>query len=183
MQSCISTLRSSSARAPPGAIATSGPLSMPSCRYTMPRASTQPPSPKSPLVEDAMVRWAPVAMFHRSSRLPQVYRDWPWSAAPRMFSPRIVARGSCAGASIAKVRKRTACRMQLAILSGGVRTLRDLTELLTNDRASVPMDRAALDIARLEYPDLDPEPWIRRLDEIATEIGAMAGPGANGRAF
>ena len=61
--------------------------------------------------------------------------------------------------------------------------MRDLTELLTNDRASVPLDRAALDIARLEYPDLDPEPWIRRLDEIATEIGAMAGPGANGRAF
>jgi regulator of sirC expression with transglutaminase-like and TPR domain len=61
--------------------------------------------------------------------------------------------------------------------------LRDLTELLTNDRASVPLDRAALDIARLEYPSLDPEPWLRRLDDIAAEVGTIAGPGANGLAF
>jgi regulator of sirC expression with transglutaminase-like and TPR domain len=100
-----------------------------------------------------------------------------------MFPPGIVAKGFCAGASIAMERKRTAFRMQLAILNGGAWTLRDLTELLTNDRATITLDRASLDIARLEYPGLDPEPSIRRLDEIASEIEALSGPGANGRAF
>ena len=61
--------------------------------------------------------------------------------------------------------------------------MRDLTELLTNLRPAVTLDRAALDIARLEYPDLDPEPWIQRLDAIAAEIGRRVRSTAPGEEF
>ncbi len=61
--------------------------------------------------------------------------------------------------------------------------MRDLTDLLTKHRSAVTLDRAALDIARLEYPDLDPELWIQVLDSLAEEIGVLAGSAASGPAF
>jgi regulator of sirC expression with transglutaminase-like and TPR domain len=48
---------------------------------------------------------------------------------------------------------------------------------------SMTLDRAALELARVEYPALDPEPWIQRLDAIAAEIGGKAPAAASGRAF
>ncbi len=54
--------------------------------------------------------------------------------------------------------------------------MRDLLELLTAKRPAVPLDRAALDIARIEYPDLDPEPWVARLDAMAARVAQIAGP-------
>lgn len=61
--------------------------------------------------------------------------------------------------------------------------MRHLTDLLRGDRPAVTLDRAALDIARLEYPDLNPEPWVERLDAIAAEIGRRIGPAAPGEEF
>jgi regulator of sirC expression with transglutaminase-like and TPR domain len=61
--------------------------------------------------------------------------------------------------------------------------LRDLTDLLTNDESDATLDRAALDIARIEYPDLDPDPWLRILDDIAMEVAARAGDLADNRRF
>lgn len=61
--------------------------------------------------------------------------------------------------------------------------MRDLTDLLTNPRSTVTLDRAALDIAQLEYPNLDPKPWIQRLDAIAAEIEQRTGPSATGPEF
>jgi regulator of sirC expression with transglutaminase-like and TPR domain len=61
--------------------------------------------------------------------------------------------------------------------------VRDLTDLLTNDESEVTLDRAALDIARLEYPDLDPFPWLRILDDIAVEIAARTGDIEDNRRF
>ncbi|MGZ4819665.1 MAG: SirB1 family protein [Terriglobales bacterium] len=44
----------------------------------------------------------------------------------------------------------------------------------------IPLDRAALTIARTEYPDLDFEPYLRRLGELATRVtgrlSRIAGP-------
>lgn len=59
----------------------------------------------------------------------------------------------------------------------------DLDALLTRERAAITLDRAALEIAAIEYPGLDPEPSIRRLDAIASDIEAAAGPGASGAEF
>ncbi len=61
--------------------------------------------------------------------------------------------------------------------------MRDLTDLLTNPRSTVTLDRAALDIAQFEYPDLDPGPWIQRLDTIAAEIDALCGRSGSGEQF
>jgi regulator of sirC expression with transglutaminase-like and TPR domain len=61
--------------------------------------------------------------------------------------------------------------------------LRDLTDLLTNDESEATLDRAALDIARIEYPDLDPTPWLRILDDIAVEVAARAGDLEDNRRF
>ena len=48
--------------------------------------------------------------------------------------------------------------------------MRELSDLLTNEDSAVPLDVAALQIARLEYPDLDPQPWTEQLDHMALEI-------------
>jgi regulator of sirC expression with transglutaminase-like and TPR domain len=61
--------------------------------------------------------------------------------------------------------------------------VRDLTDLLTNPRSTVTLDRAALDIAQIEYPELDPEPWLQRLETMALEIGQQAGRSASGPEF
>jgi regulator of sirC expression with transglutaminase-like and TPR domain len=45
----------------------------------------------------------------------------------------------------------------------------------------IDLARAALVVARLEYPDLSPAPYLRRLDELATASGRHARPAARGR--
>lgn len=61
--------------------------------------------------------------------------------------------------------------------------MRDLTDLLSKRRSTTTLDRAALDIARLEYPGLEAAPWISVLDTLATEVNGIAGPLADGHEF
>jgi regulator of sirC expression with transglutaminase-like and TPR domain len=50
-----------------------------------------------------------------------------------------------------------------------------LRELLTTGSPSVTLDVAALDLARIEHPGLDPAPWLRELDHLAFQIAERAG--------
>jgi regulator of sirC expression with transglutaminase-like and TPR domain len=61
--------------------------------------------------------------------------------------------------------------------------VRDVSDLLSNDESRAGLDRAALDIARLEYPDLDPDPWLRVLDDLAFQIADLAGDLTDSRRF
>ena len=45
------------------------------------------------------------------------------------------------------------------------------------------LDRAALEIASLEYPDLQPEPWLAVLDAHASALAARVAPNAAGIDF
>ncbi len=56
-------------------------------------------------------------------------------------------------------------------------------ELLRANDLSAGLDKVALDIARLEYPNLDPTPWLRLLDDIAFEIAARTGDLGDNRRF
>ncbi len=47
----------------------------------------------------------------------------------------------------------------------------------------VTLDRAALELAAIEYPGLNPEPYLRLLDSYAAELGRRVTPGAGGPAF
>ena len=58
-----------------------------------------------------------------------------------------------------------------------------LRELLSIERSSVTLDRAALDLAAIEFPDLDPAPWLRELDRIALAIADRAPSLDGGRSF
>ena len=49
-----------------------------------------------------------------------------------------------------------------------------LRELLTQANSQVSLDRAALELARIEHPDLDPLPWQRQLDELALLVADRA---------
>ena len=49
--------------------------------------------------------------------------------------------------------------------------------------ASVTLDAAALELARIEYPSLDPGPSLAALDQIATELGARLTPECGGAGF
>lgn len=61
--------------------------------------------------------------------------------------------------------------------------MRELLDLLTNEDSTVPLDVAALQIARLEYPDLDSRPWIEQLDRMAFEIANRVSDLSDGAAF
>ena len=49
--------------------------------------------------------------------------------------------------------------------------MNELRELLRQDALAVPLDIAALQIANIEYPDLDVEPFVTLLDSHAREFG------------
>jgi regulator of sirC expression with transglutaminase-like and TPR domain len=61
--------------------------------------------------------------------------------------------------------------------------VRELIQLLENADARVPLDVAALQIARLEFPDLNPKPWLALLDSHAAELGRRVPKSANGEKF
>ncbi|MEJ2207370.1 MAG: transglutaminase-like domain-containing protein [Gemmatimonadota bacterium] len=66
-------------------------------------------------------------------------------------------------------------------------TLRDeLTAVLRTD-GPVDLGRGALTIARIGHPDLDPTPWLERLDALAAELGpsvvSAGGPADRARAL
>jgi regulator of sirC expression with transglutaminase-like and TPR domain len=51
------------------------------------------------------------------------------------------------------------------------------------DQQEGRLDVAALEIASIETPDLDPEPFLAVLDKIASEIAARLPPSCDGREF
>ncbi|MBK9166167.1 MAG: transglutaminase family protein [Bryobacterales bacterium] len=59
--------------------------------------------------------------------------------------------------------------------------MRPLAELLAG-RTVLTLDRAALLVATLEHPGLDPEPWVQLLDSHAAELGGRI-QAADGEAF
>jgi regulator of sirC expression with transglutaminase-like and TPR domain len=55
-----------------------------------------------------------------------------------------------------------------------------LVDLLAGRRDDLQLDRAALLLARVEYPDLEIEPYIRMLDGYAVELAGRLGECSNG---
>ncbi len=58
-----------------------------------------------------------------------------------------------------------------------------LRDLLARRPARIELDRAALAIARFEYPDLDPAISIAQLDRFAADIACRAGDLSDGERF
>ena len=50
--------------------------------------------------------------------------------------------------------------------------MQPLLDLLTGYSEEPGLDRAALEVARIEYPSLDPEPFVGTLDSYARELSA-----------
>ena len=49
--------------------------------------------------------------------------------------------------------------------------------------SNVTLDAAALDLAAIEFPSLDPAPWLATLDQIAAELGMRLAPEGGGLRF
>ena len=58
-----------------------------------------------------------------------------------------------------------------------------LLELLQGRSDSVELDGAALELAGIEHPGLDPKPYLDLLDSHAAELAGRLGKRADGRAF
>lgn len=58
-----------------------------------------------------------------------------------------------------------------------------LLDLLGRRSSTIELDRAALEIARIEYPDLDPVPYIRQLDDYASAIADRTHDLSDGERF
>ncbi len=58
-----------------------------------------------------------------------------------------------------------------------------LIELLARHNEDVPLDVAALELARVEFPDLDVSPWISLLDSYANELSERIRPFDSGETF
>jgi regulator of sirC expression with transglutaminase-like and TPR domain len=58
-----------------------------------------------------------------------------------------------------------------------------LLDLLTGRDDSLDLDRAALELARIQYPDLDPEPFLALLDSYAFELSHRLPESSNGAAY
>ncbi len=61
--------------------------------------------------------------------------------------------------------------------------VRELIQLLENADGRVALDLAALQIARVEFPDLRPEPWLALLDSHAAELALRVPVAAGGEEF
>jgi len=59
----------------------------------------------------------------------------------------------------------------------------ELTELLARHRDDVPLDLAALQLASIEFPDLEPEQFLALLDSHAAELGGRVNRSAAGPEF
>jgi regulator of sirC expression with transglutaminase-like and TPR domain len=62
-------------------------------------------------------------------------------------------------------------------------TMDVLLPLLSGTDYSMDLDRAALSLARIEYPGLDPRPFLDILDSHASELARRVRPEDHGRAF
>lgn len=58
-----------------------------------------------------------------------------------------------------------------------------LRKLFVDRDPSVALDRAVLGLARLEFPDLDPDPFLEILDSHARELLELVDPSAPGEEF
>ncbi len=58
-----------------------------------------------------------------------------------------------------------------------------LLAALADERSCVPLDVAALELAQIEYPELDHEPSLRTLDLIASNVAGRISPEAGGPDF
>jgi regulator of sirC expression with transglutaminase-like and TPR domain len=58
-----------------------------------------------------------------------------------------------------------------------------LLDLLTGRSEEPGLDRAALELARIEYPSLDPEPFVGILDSYARELSARLAGRAGGSGY
>ncbi|HEX4168899.1 MAG TPA: tetratricopeptide repeat protein [Bryobacteraceae bacterium] len=58
-----------------------------------------------------------------------------------------------------------------------------LLDALRDDRSTVPLDLAALEIAGIEFPGLDLDAAVFRLDNLAEQIGSQLTPNASGLDF
>ena len=58
-----------------------------------------------------------------------------------------------------------------------------LRQVLAEDGGRVRMDRAALDLATIHFPDLEPEPFLDRLNDLASALGDRLRNFNDGRDF
>ncbi|MBI3680161.1 MAG: hypothetical protein HY235_07160, partial [Acidobacteria bacterium] len=58
-----------------------------------------------------------------------------------------------------------------------------LLDLLAKHNEDVPMDVAALELARIEFPDLEIDPWIALLDSYASELGERVSSNDDGPTY
>jgi len=63
------------------------------------------------------------------------------------------------------------------------RETQSLLDLLGRRSTSMDLDRAALEIARIEYPGLDSRPYVQQLDDYASAIADRARDLSDGRNF
>src|SRR5262249_60427226 len=65
-------------------------------------------------------------------------------------------------------------------VGGGVMSrLRDEFATLVAAGERTDLARAALEIARIGYPTLEPDPWLQRLDALAAAVRPRLVPGAS----
>jgi regulator of sirC expression with transglutaminase-like and TPR domain len=62
-------------------------------------------------------------------------------------------------------------------------TVDRLLELLTGEDASVPLDRAALELATIEFPELDVAAFVAVLDSYAAELRGRLRDSSDGKAY
>ena len=58
-----------------------------------------------------------------------------------------------------------------------------LRQILEGDGLPGRLDRAALELARIQFPDLDPDPWLNRLTDLASQLGDRLRNFNDGRDF
>jgi regulator of sirC expression with transglutaminase-like and TPR domain len=81
----------------------------------------------------------------------------------------------------ALTREITAKRLAIEVLFYG--RVDGLLELIAGRNADVPLDRAALELARIEFPELDAEAFLAVLDSHAAELRARLGGAREGLAY
>lgn len=61
--------------------------------------------------------------------------------------------------------------------------MKRLLDALRDDRSTVTLDIAALELAAIEFPGLDQDAFLFRLDHLAEQIGSQLTPRASGQDF
>jgi regulator of sirC expression with transglutaminase-like and TPR domain len=62
-------------------------------------------------------------------------------------------------------------------------TMGGLLDLLTGRDASLPLDRAALELAAIEYPEIEADAFVGLLDSYAAELQERVGDPSDGKAY